>query len=302
MKRILLIFLSFIVLASSAICEANEEGISPVEQEILYLINLARSKPFLMAEFLGMDVERLREIAGVWFPVFERGIPPVVPNNVLREAALGHSDDMLTRLYYEYNTPEGITPFDRIVERGYSPSFVAEHIGLLVLEKFLPGHDMAQSLFQNLFIDELTPGRYIGPVIFNPQAKEIGIGLIGAQLNLPGFGEKQVYVITCDFAADLQDRRPAITGVVYEDCNGDGLYTAGEGLGGVTIQVKGAEKLYETTTWGAGGYVLRPDSGGLYELTATGGELGDRVERRLVPLGKDNVEVDISLPCLQQKP
>lgn len=276
-----------------------DHGLSPLEQEILYLVNLGRAKPFLMAEFLGMDVDFLRSVAGEWLPLLEHGMPPVAPDQRLCSASRGHSMDMLDRLYYSYITPEGQTPHQRVSSQGYPALVVRERLGLLVLERFVPAHDAAMALFRNIFMDELTPGRFDSPRMFDPSVRDVGIGVEGGLVFLPGVdGEKRAYVLTCDFAQNLYPSSPVVLGVVFEDCNGDGMFTAGEGLGGVEVVLTraGGEEL-RTRTWASGGYALPVDGGGFYDMRVSGGEMGDAVEGRLVPVGSDNVVVDIMLPA-----
>jgi uncharacterized protein YkwD len=57
----------------------------------------------------------------------EAGCGPVRPDDRLRDAARGHSEDMAEREYFSHTSPEGETPWDRAAEAGYdTPS--AENI------------------------------------------------------------------------------------------------------------------------------------------------------------------------------
>jgi uncharacterized protein YkwD len=54
----------------------------------------------------------------------ERGLPLLKENARLREAALGHSDDMVSRGFFEHTTPNGVTMLQRIRAARYtSPRF-----------------------------------------------------------------------------------------------------------------------------------------------------------------------------------
>ncbi|MBD2033579.1 CAP domain-containing protein [Leptolyngbya sp. FACHB-321] len=46
------------------------------------------------------------------------GLPPLVEDPLLSQAAQQHSQDMLTRRYYAHITPEGKTPTDRLAQLG----------------------------------------------------------------------------------------------------------------------------------------------------------------------------------------
>jgi uncharacterized protein YkwD len=48
------------------------------------------------------------------------GVPPVQPNAALRQAALGHSTEMVDLSYFEHTSPAGLTFVQRIVDTGYT--------------------------------------------------------------------------------------------------------------------------------------------------------------------------------------
>jgi uncharacterized protein YkwD len=47
------------------------------------------------------------------------GLPPVAPNGDLRQAALSHSNEMISQSYFEHTSPAGVTFMDRIEAAGY---------------------------------------------------------------------------------------------------------------------------------------------------------------------------------------
>lgn len=47
-------------------------------------------------------------------------VGPLAMDEQLRQAARGHSEDMATRGYFDHNTPEGTTPWDRIRAAAYT--------------------------------------------------------------------------------------------------------------------------------------------------------------------------------------
>src|SRR5262249_40851266 len=82
--------------------------------------------------------------------------------------------------------------------------------------------------------------------------------------------------------------------VAFNDQNGDGLYSMGEGAGNVTIEVDDSnnEKVAATTTWDAGGYQI-PLAPGSYKVTAL---VNNQVVRTQdITIGNDNVEADYDL-------
>lgn len=47
---------------------------------------------------------------------------PLEPNPLLEQAALGHSDEMVSEDYFAHVAPSGLTPVDRVEETGYLPN------------------------------------------------------------------------------------------------------------------------------------------------------------------------------------
>jgi uncharacterized protein YkwD len=47
------------------------------------------------------------------------GLPPLKENSKLRKAAVGHSDDMVSRRYFDHDEPDGDDMTDRIKRAGY---------------------------------------------------------------------------------------------------------------------------------------------------------------------------------------
>lgn len=56
------------------------------------------------------------------------GLPPLILNARLNDAAQRHAEDMLLRSYYSHSSPEGSTPADRVRKSGYTPLRVGENI------------------------------------------------------------------------------------------------------------------------------------------------------------------------------
>lgn len=112
------------------------------------------------------------------------------------------------------------------------------------------------------------------------------------------------WIVTCDFATTTLGAASDgayLLGSIYNDANSDGFYTAGEGLGGVTITIKNnasGETVELTRTAGngltaAGGYQIYLDSGS-YTVTVNGAEDSpfSGGYSRIVTIGGDNVKLD----------
>jgi hypothetical protein len=108
-----------------------------------------------------------------------------------------------------------------------------------------------------------------------------------------GSGTYQDYY-TIDTAQGT-DTRPYLTGVVYDDLNGNGKYDIGEGLGGVTVTAQGGGS---TTTFDAGGYSLQLNPG-TYTVTFSGGGLPASVSQT-VSVGAANYRLNLTSGSVSQ--
>jgi hypothetical protein len=85
-----------------------------------------------------------------------------------------------------------------------------------------------------------------------------------------------------------------ITGVAYQDNNGNGFYDAGEGIAGIKIATDQGTWFAVTST--SGGYAIPvPANSGTYVLSATGGPLDGA--KATVTVGSDSVKADWVLPA-----
>lgn len=60
----------------------------------------------------------------------DRSIRPVVSHGPLTEVGRRHCEDMFHRGYFSHNTPEGLTPFDRMQNAGIVFNFAGENLAL----------------------------------------------------------------------------------------------------------------------------------------------------------------------------
>ncbi|MGZ3704284.1 MAG: CAP domain-containing protein, partial [Bdellovibrionota bacterium] len=58
----------------------------------------------------------------------ENGLPEMRPDPLLSAVAQAHAEDMQRRNYFEHNTPEGVTPFQRMEQAGVQFNAAAENI------------------------------------------------------------------------------------------------------------------------------------------------------------------------------
>jgi uncharacterized protein YkwD len=79
-----------------------------IEQDFVNLLNQIRANPKPYGELISVDLSQVAPA------------PPLTINLALSAAALAHSQDMAARNYFAHNTPEGVTPQQRIASAGYT--------------------------------------------------------------------------------------------------------------------------------------------------------------------------------------
>src|SRR5690606_37886569 len=89
---------------------------------------------------------------------------------------------------------------------------------------------------------------------------------------------------------------PFVTDVVYHDLNENGFYDAGEGIGGVTVTIPGAD--FYAVTAGSGGYAIPVEGNGTYSVEFSGGGLAE--SRSAIVADGNNVKVDLTVPFAVQ--
>jgi hypothetical protein len=255
------------------------------EQAHLEAINLARRDPNAEAARLGIALQE-----GVP-PGDISGNPsqPLTSNAKLLAAARKHSNDMLERNYFAHQNPDGLWPDDRVTAEGYVWRGVGENIAFSASTGPLVEIDTILFLHDLLFIDEGYPDRGHRVNILKGDFREVGVGAAFGPFLSQGTNWPNAYMITTNFGTDRVDT-PFVLGVVYDDRNGDGFYTSGEGLAGVVIRLVGAG--LQTTTASAGGYGI-PIGAGNYTVEA---QLNDgRMATENVNVANDNKKVDFRL-------
>lgn len=102
----------------------RDSGVAPVDTGVG-----GPSSPYASLEDEILAISNQRRAAGANcggtnYPA----VGPLVMNEQLRQAARAHSMDMGARNFFDHNTPEGTTPFQRIAAAGYTGSPQGENI------------------------------------------------------------------------------------------------------------------------------------------------------------------------------
>jgi Cysteine-rich secretory protein family/Domain of unknown function (DUF4214) len=241
------------------------------EQLFLELLNNARANPAAYGASIGVDLSAVAPSQ------------PLAFDPRLIDAAQLHSIDMNNQGYFNHNTPQGVTPGQRITAAGFNwqsygesiagaYTTAADALSALIIDQGVPDLGHRDQL---LSINTPTQPSY-------SSENAVGIGIV-----LNGTGPLGNYY-TIDTANALTTL-PYITGVVMNSANGNGTYAIGEGIGNVTVSIAGGGSV---TTWATGGYSLQVGPG-TYTVTASGGGLTAPISR-VVTVGSQNVSLNFT--------
>ena len=251
----------------------------PTDEEQLYLeaLNFSRAHPQTEAHLLATTTDPQVLPAYAAFQVDLNLMlsqyvsiapaPPLAMNSKLLAAARLHSADMLSNVFQGHSGSDGSTIGTRINDQGYDFRLASENV-----------YSYSDSVFFGTAAFEVdwggstnTGGMQSPPGhrnnIHNAAMREIGIGVIDGSNSLtndPGVPPVGPQVVTEDFATAATDPH-FITGVAYYDFNHNGVYDAGEGIGGITVAVNGLS--LPAVTANSGGYAVPVPGSGAYQVT-----------------------------------
>ena len=150
-------------------------------------------------------------------------VPPIAFHPKLLQAARAHSQDMIDRGYFSHLTPENLAPADRVRALGYDAG-VGENLdggGAAIAADVLESHFALMVDYDNISHETAPFGHRLN--VLRADYSEVGVGIRGP---------RDRGKITQDFGNAV---RNYLLGVAFTDANGDGAYTPGEGLAGVTV-------------------------------------------------------------------
>lgn len=210
------------------------------------------------------------------------GAQPLAFDDALNSSAENHSRWMIGSDIFSHTGANGSTPTDRMKAAGYgfSGSWAsAENIAWASLRAPTGTQDEVQLLHTNLMN---SPGHRAN--LLNATYREVGIGFETGE-----YQGWQAAFVTENFARTGSGS--LLTGVAYNDRDGDTSYDSGEGLAGVSVQaVSSSGQTYTATTMSAGGYDLALP-GGTYAVTFSG--TGIAATTKQVAIGANNVKLDL---------
>jgi uncharacterized protein YkwD len=248
-------------------------GSQPTAAEQLFLeqLNDARANPAAYGASIGVDLSYIAPSQ------------PLAWSPELVQAAQLHSLDMNNQQYFGHTSPNGQDPGARMTAAGFvwdtwgesiaaGQTSTADALSALIIDAGIPDLGHRNHLLANGFPNNLQ--------------MQVGIGVVQN-----GSGPYANYY-TIDTARST-DHRAFLTGVVFNDANGNGKYDIGEGLGNVTVTVVGAGS---TTTFGSGGYSIQLNPG-TYTVIVSGGTLA-APESQTFTIGTQNVRLNFTPPSV----
>ncbi len=215
------------------------------EQLMLELVNRARLDPAGEAKMFGIDLNKGLGKGTI------KATPkqPLAMNMDLLEAARAHSAWMLDKDVFSHTGVGGSSAGDRMADAGYvfTGNWAwGENIawqgttGSLNLTSYIV--DQHKALFK-------SPGHREN--ILDGDFREIGVGQI--QGDFKGYNASMV---SQEYAASGNAMR-FVTGVMYDDKDGNDFYSVGEGKGGIAVSLGGTT----TASMSAGGYQVKAPTG-----------------------------------------
>ncbi len=254
------------------------------EQLLLELVNRARLDPAAEAKRLGIGLNS-GLVSGT---ITATAKQPLATNDLLEASALAHSQWMLATDVFSHTGVNSSNPGQRMADAGYvfegSWSW-GENIAWQGTTGTPDVETYTLTLHDNLF---RSPGHRVN--ILSDSFREMGAGIAEGQFQYGSTVYNSV-MATENFARSGSSY--FVTGVAISDADGDSFYDIGEGQAGITVRVSlGGVLKGSDSTGTAGGYVVA-SSGGMVDVTFSGGGLASDVTVSIV-MGAANAKVDLA--------
>ncbi len=270
------------------------------EQELLELINRARSDPYgeiarlipstspltganpeitAALNFFHVNVDVLRQQLTGSSP-----LAPLAWSTSLADAASLHSAAMIQFDQQTHQAPGEADLGSRFAASGFTNLRSGGENVYAFATSPLQGH-------AGFFIDWGTTATGIqSPAghrnsILSVNFTEVGIDATAENNSATTVGP---LVVTEDFGARA-GYAPQVLGVVFRDADGDAFCDAGEGISNATVSLTGATGTFLTTTWSSGGYQIAVPAGA-YSVTFTGPNI--TTYSTTITMAGQNIKID----------
>lgn len=267
------------------------------------LANATNSDITSAYSFFGIDTQDIID-QFQWYvdnDCMDRYAQPLAFNENLNEAAELHTQDLFENQFQGHSSSSnppapflaGYTLGQRATATGYSWNGLGENVFSFAdsTEQGHAGFNVDWGNTTNADDPCYNPA-FAGQGMQNPAGhrrsihndafKEAGIGVINGTNGSVG-----PQLVTQDFGNP--GSATFVTGVVFEDLDGDNFYDVGEGRGGVRVDVDGAG--FYAISSDSGGYTMPVSGDGTFSVTFSGGGFSDYMTTAQVN-GGDNVKVD----------
>ncbi len=245
--------------------------------------------------------------------------PPLAPNKNLTKSARDHSQWMLNTQsqYHEEDLATGgyESLQDRFKRQGYlivstppgpDPGRLAENIYAygVSLDEIRAAFEADWGYNTQGQMDHgMQTGRGHRVNTHEVLYREVGVGIVeGIKENITTEAAVGSMLATEDYGRTYNSaNKPFVTGVAYYDYDGDGFYTPGEGIGGVTVNVTGSTEYAVTSKSGAYA-VTRDVTGNSEAATVSFSGLSVSQSTAVTISNKQNVKTDLKPVYTPPKP
>ncbi len=269
------------------------------EQHYLELINRARANPTQEGIFLATntDPEVLSNINfyGVDLALMQSEFaalpvrPPLAMNRDLSVAARLHNQYQFDQALQTHDSANGDGLGERATAANYDFSTLGENV-FSYASNSTQGHIGFQIDWGPSSGSGDTDGMQTGRghrMNIHGDFREVGIGVINGSNTVEGRSVGP-QLVTQDFGSNQFDEA-FVTGVAYHDLNGNAFYDPGEGIGGLTVTVEGAD--FHAVTANSGGYTIPITTGNATRAVTFSG-LGADFSTSAVIADQENEKVD----------
>lgn len=270
---------------------------------MLELINRARANPAAEAARIGISLNEGLLLGGI----SKAAKPPLAFEPHLLQSARAHSQWMLSTGNFSHTGAGGSDAGARMEKAGYNFSGAwsrSENIGYGTTGAAAGagggggGMNLASEILARH--DSLFKSPQHRKNILQAESRDAGLGIAAGAFGKDG-SKSSAVLVTQNFAA-RGDAVPLVTGVVFQDRDGDSFYDPGEGVAGITVKPEGSN--FEAVTSSSGGYAVPcvaaggkaegGRSGGPLTITFSGGSLGKARQVTVTRTGA-NVKADLVL-------
>jgi uncharacterized protein YkwD len=256
--------------------------------QLVELINQARAFPLVVADGLGVDSDSMLRDLPDLDSYFFTGMPPLAVSDELTDAARSATMDLITDGNADWTSLDERDLKNKLAAFGYEACYTALSAFTWVSDTAQNPDAAVSELFKRIYGADIDPSKKAPRVVLNQDLEDIGIWLDMRQETL--YGKPQfVYTGVVLSATRTEWNTAKIVGTVYQDLNGDGLYSPGEELAGETLTFTGGENFVTDEA----GFFQVAASPGVYQLSLIGKD-GQLIKKE-VDLDFDNKRVNFFL-------